>query len=58
SSVRGTVCGTASALSRVGSMITTIVGGALLVIDPSFPMYASIAVFVLSSICTVGRGGR
>ena len=34
-------------------MIAPIVGGALLMIDPSFPVYASIAVFVLSSICVL-----
>ncbi len=28
-------------------------GGALLMIDPSFPVYASIAVFVLSGICVM-----
>ena len=36
-----------------GGMIAPIVGGALLMIDPSFPVYASIAVFVLSSICVL-----
>jgi len=51
--VRGTACGTASALSRVGGMIAPIVGGALLMIDPSFPVYASIAMFVLSGICVL-----
>ncbi|KAF8491171.1 MFS general substrate transporter [Russula emetica] len=51
--VRGTACGTASALSRVGGMIAPIVGGALLMIDPSFPVYASIAVFLLSGICVL-----
>ena len=34
-------------------MIAPIVGGALLMIDPSFPVYASIAVFVLSGICVL-----
>lgn len=51
--VRGTACGTASALSRVGGMIAPMVGGALLMIDPSFPVYASIVVFLLSGICVL-----
>lgn len=34
-------------------MIAPIVGGALLMIDPSFPVYASIAVFVFSGICVL-----
>jgi MFS family permease len=51
--VRGTACGTASALSRVGGMIAPILGGALLMIDPSFPVYASIAVFLFSGICVL-----
>jgi hypothetical protein len=36
-----------------GGMIAPIVGGALLMIDPSFPVYASIAVFLLSGICVL-----
>ncbi|KAH9964760.1 major facilitator superfamily domain-containing protein, partial [Russula compacta] len=51
--VRGTACGAASALSRVGGMIAPILGGTLLMIDPSFPVYASIVVFVLSGICVL-----
>jgi len=34
-------------------MIAPIVGGALLMIDPSFPVYASVAVFLLSGICVL-----
>jgi hypothetical protein len=34
-------------------MIAPIMGGALLMIDPSFPVYASIVVFVLSGICVL-----
>jgi hypothetical protein len=34
-------------------MIAPIVGGALLMIDPSFPVYASVVVFVLSGICVL-----
>ncbi|KAI0286406.1 major facilitator superfamily domain-containing protein [Russula brevipes] len=51
--VRGTACGTATALSRIGGMIAPIVGGALLMVDPSFPVYASIVVFMLSGICVL-----
>jgi hypothetical protein len=34
-------------------MIAPILGGALLMIDPSFPVYASIVMFVLSGICVL-----
>ncbi|KAI9507626.1 MFS general substrate transporter [Russula earlei] len=51
--VRGTACGAATALSRVGGMIAPMSGGALLMIDPSFPVYASIVVFVVSGICVL-----
>jgi hypothetical protein len=66
--VRGTACGTASALSRVystlfvslfcsadavdisGGMLAPLAGGALLVADRSFPVYASIVIFVASGL--------
>lgn len=51
--VRGTACGAASALSRIGGMIAPIAGGALLMIDSSFPVYASIVVFTLSGFCVL-----
>lgn len=51
--VRGTACGAASALSRIGGMIAPIAGGALLMIDSSFPVYASIVVFTLSGCCVL-----
>ena len=34
-------------------MIAPILGGALLMIDPSFPVYASIAVFLFSGVCVL-----
>jgi len=49
-SVRGTACGSASAFSRIGGIMAPILGGWLLVIDPAFPVYASIGVFVLSFV--------
>ncbi|TFK93073.1 MFS general substrate transporter [Polyporus arcularius HHB13444] len=51
--VRGTACGIASALSRIGGMIAPILGGSLLMIDHSFPVYASIGIFVLAGICVL-----
>ncbi|TFK63042.1 MFS general substrate transporter [Pluteus cervinus] len=51
--VRGTACGIASALSRVGGMIAPIVGGMLLMLDRSFPVYVSIVVFTIASICVL-----
>ncbi|ESK88018.1 membrane transporter [Moniliophthora roreri MCA 2997] len=51
--VRGTACGIASALSRVGGMIAPILGGTLLVVSRSVPVYASLTVFVLSGLCVL-----
>ncbi|KAF8531259.1 major facilitator superfamily domain-containing protein [Gautieria morchelliformis] len=51
--VRGTACGTASALSRVGGMLAPLAGGALLVINTSFPVYASIVVFTAGGLCVL-----
>lgn len=34
-------------------MIAPMAGGALLMIDPSFPVYASIVVFTLSGFCVL-----
>ncbi|KAI0322023.1 MFS general substrate transporter [Amylostereum chailletii] len=51
--VRGTACGTASALSRIGGMIAPILGGTLLVVKTSFPVYTSIVIFLLSGGCVL-----
>ncbi|TFY80123.1 hypothetical protein EWM64_g3887 [Hericium alpestre] len=51
--VRGTACGTASALSRIGGMIAPILGGMLLTVNTSFPVYTSIVIFTLSGICVL-----
>ncbi|KAI1790173.1 MFS general substrate transporter [Ganoderma leucocontextum] len=51
--VRGTACGIASALSRVGGMIAPILGGSLLVIDHTVPVYTSIVIFIISGICVL-----
>ncbi|GJE98431.1 MFS general substrate transporter [Phanerochaete sordida] len=48
--VRGTACGIASALSRIGGMIAPILGGMLLVIDNSFPVYASVVIFLIAGL--------
>ncbi|KAK7681521.1 hypothetical protein QCA50_015253 [Cerrena zonata] len=60
--VRGTACGIASALSRIGGMIAPILGGTLLTIDTSFPVYASIVIFIVAGICVLlldeEEGGR
>ncbi|KAI0070035.1 MFS general substrate transporter [Panus rudis PR-1116 ss-1] len=60
--VRGTACGIASALSRIGGMIAPILGGSLLMIDHAFPVYASIVVFLIAGAAVLflsedeGRG--
>ncbi|ETW81874.1 major facilitator superfamily [Heterobasidion irregulare TC 32-1] len=51
--VRGTACGTASALSRIGGMIAPILGGTLLMVNTSFPVYTSICVFTLSGVAVL-----
>jgi len=51
--VRGSACGIASALSRIGGMIAPILGGQLLTIDVSFPVYTSVVVFVIAGICVL-----
>ncbi|CAE7063702.1 unnamed protein product [Rhizoctonia solani] len=51
--VRGTACGTASALNRVGGMIAPVAGGILLDTSPVLPVYASIAVFLFSVVCVL-----
>ncbi|KAF8580134.1 MFS general substrate transporter [Ramaria rubella] len=51
--VRGTACGTASALSRIGGMLAPLAGGALLVVNNSFPVYASIVIFAAGGLCVL-----
>jgi len=51
--VRGSACGIASALSRIGGMIAPILGGQLLTIDVSFPVYTSVVTFVIAGICVL-----
>jgi len=49
--VRGTACGNASALNRVSGMIGPLLGGVLLNINVSFPVYASAATFFAGAAC-------
>ncbi|KAJ7740258.1 MFS general substrate transporter [Mycena maculata] len=62
--VRGTACGIASALSRIGGMIAPMLGGALLVFSRAAPVYTSMVAFVLAAACVLmlsedeGEGGR
>ncbi|KAF9493580.1 MFS general substrate transporter [Pleurotus eryngii] len=51
--VRGTACGIASALSRIGGMIAPMLGGVLLMIDRSVPVYTSVVTFVLAGCCVL-----
>ncbi|KAI0637103.1 MFS general substrate transporter [Trametes polyzona] len=50
--VRGTACGIASALSRMRDDCAHT-RGTLLTIDHSFPVYASIAIFIVAGICVI-----
>lgn len=51
--VRGSACGIASALSRIGGMIAPILGGQLLAVDVSLPVYTSVVTFVIAGICVL-----
>ncbi|KAJ8469013.1 hypothetical protein ONZ45_g17037 [Pleurotus djamor] len=51
--VRGSACGIASALSRIGGMIAPMLGGVLLMVDRSVPVYTSVVVFVLAGCCVL-----
>ncbi|KAJ3771287.1 MFS general substrate transporter [Lentinula raphanica] len=62
--IRGTACGIASALSRIGGMIAPALGGVFLMIDRSVPVYTSVGVFCFAGVCVLllhedaGNGGR
>ncbi|TEB22963.1 membrane transporter [Coprinellus micaceus] len=51
--IRGTACGIASALSRIGGMIAPILGGILLMIDRSVPVYTSVVIFAIAGFCVL-----
>ncbi|KAF8953239.1 major facilitator superfamily domain-containing protein [Flammula alnicola] len=51
--VRGTACGIASALSRIGGMIAPMLGGFLLMMDRSIPVYTSVVIFAIAGICVL-----
>jgi len=51
--VRGTACGIASALSRIGGMIAPLLGGTLLMINRTFPVCASVVIFAIAGICVL-----
>jgi len=48
--VRGSACGIASALSRIGGMIAPLLGGILLMVDRSVPVYTSVVIFAIAGI--------
>ncbi|KJA23266.1 hypothetical protein HYPSUDRAFT_137939 [Hypholoma sublateritium FD-334 SS-4] len=51
--VRGTACGIASALSRVGGMIAPFLGGFLLMMDRTMPVYTSVVIFAIAGFCVL-----
>ncbi|KAL0961499.1 hypothetical protein HGRIS_006441 [Hohenbuehelia grisea] len=51
--VRGTACGIASALSRIGGMIAPMLGGILLMINRSIPVYTSVVIFAFAGVCVL-----
>ena len=48
-------CGFVLTSCRVirGGMIAPLLGGLLLTIDPSFPVYTSVVIFVIAGICVL-----
>ncbi|PPQ80443.1 hypothetical protein CVT25_001770 [Psilocybe cyanescens] len=51
--VRGTACGIASALSRIGGMIAPMLGGVLLMMDRSVPVYTSVVILAIAGFCVL-----
>ncbi|KXN80839.1 hypothetical protein AN958_07202 [Leucoagaricus sp. SymC.cos] len=51
--VRGSACGIASALSRIGGMIAPLLGGTLLMINRAVPVYTSVVVFAIAGFCVL-----
>ncbi|KAG9014265.1 hypothetical protein FRB94_013575 [Tulasnella sp. JGI-2019a] len=51
--IRGTGCGTASALSRVGGMVAPLLGGQLMGIDRKLPVYAATVIFVVAGVAVL-----
>ncbi|KAJ7601244.1 major facilitator superfamily domain-containing protein [Mycena floridula] len=51
--VRGTACGMASALSRIGGMVAPLAGGMLLMINRSVPVYTSVVIFAIAGVCVL-----
>jgi len=51
--VRGTAGGSASALNRIGGMIAPLLGGSVMVINKSLPVYISSAVLLLAACCVL-----
>ncbi|KAF9481138.1 MFS general substrate transporter [Pholiota conissans] len=51
--VRGTACGIASALSRIGGMIAPLLGGFLLMMDRTVPVYTSVVIFAIAGFCVL-----
>jgi len=51
--IRGTACGIASALSRIGGMIAPMLGGFLLTKDRSIPVYTSVVIFAIAGFCVL-----
>ncbi|KAF8158011.1 major facilitator superfamily domain-containing protein [Crassisporium funariophilum] len=65
--IRGTACGIASALSRIGGMIAPMLGGVLLMMNRSIPVYTSVVIFAIAGVCVLflkeeagdsARGGK
>ncbi|KAG2138594.1 MFS general substrate transporter [Suillus bovinus] len=48
--VRGTACGIASALSRIGGMIAPLLGGVLLVLNRGIPVWTSVVVYAITGV--------
>ncbi|KDQ20952.1 hypothetical protein BOTBODRAFT_62009 [Botryobasidium botryosum FD-172 SS1] len=51
--VRGTAGGSASAINRIGGMIAPLLGGSMMVIDKSLPVYISSVVLLFAACCVL-----
>ncbi|KAL1408359.1 hypothetical protein Q8F55_005168 [Vanrija albida] len=53
-SIRGTACGTAAAISRLTGVIAPVLAGFLLAIHHSLPLYVSAIVYMITVGCSLG----
>ncbi|WVQ75341.1 hypothetical protein IAR50_004960 [Cryptococcus sp. DSM 104548] len=51
--IRGTACGTSSALSRFTGVLAPVSAGFLITVSPSLPVFTSAAIFCMTAACSL-----